>query len=609
MTTGENSEQVDAITRAERLRTNVARIEELSTRLAAALARRKVHDPALNGPGADIYMKVAASCLAEIMQNPARMLERQANYWGQTLAHYIEAQQLLLKGGEGEADGAAPAPDRRFSNPLWDTHPFFNYLKRQYQLNSDAMMSVVNEMDTLSDEDRKRVEYFTRQVVNLFSPTNFLGTNPDALERAVETDGESLVQGLENLVRDLEANDGEMIITLSDPDAFKVGGNLATANGSVVYRNRMMELIQYAPTTPTVHRIPLLIFPPWINKFYILDLRERNSLIRWIVDQGYTLFVVSWVNPDASFIDVGIDDYITEGFLQAIAEVKAITGEPRINVVGYCIGGTVLALTLAHMAKADDKSVRTATFFTTLTDFADPGEMNVFLTDTFLDGIQRQIAQDGVMSRIYMQKTFSFLRSNDLIYGPAIKSYMLGEPPPAFDLLYWNGDSTNLPGRMAIEYLRGLCQKNLFAEGDFTVLGEKVSPADVKVPLCAIACERDHIAPWKSSFSGIAALGSRSKTFILSESGHIAGIINPPTRKKYGHYTNDGPVKGAPDAWEEAATLNEGSWWPTWEKWLARSSGRQVDAREPGDKAHPVLGAAPGTYVAAEVPAVGSAEG
>ena len=381
------------------------------------------------------------------------------------------------------------------------------------------------------------------------------------------------MKGLENLVRDIEANNGELIVTLADKEAFSVGGNLATTGGAVVYRNRMFELIQYAPTTDKVHKVPLLIFPPWINKFYIMDLKPQNSLIKWIVDQGFTLFVVSWVNPDASYADVGMDDYIREGYLRAMTEVRRITGEKQINAVGYCIAGTTLGLTLAHLHKAGDKTVKTATFFTTLTDFSDPGEVGVFLDDDFVDGIERQTGQDGILSRLFMQRTFSFLRSNDLIYTPAIKSYMLGEAPPAFDLLFWNGDSTNLPAKMAVEYLRGLCQRDGFSQGEFKVFGEPVRLKDVRVPLCAVACETDHIAHWRGSFNGVKQMGSKDKTFILSESGHIAGIINPPSKGKYGHWTSDAPVAGRPEDWLAGATKNPGSWWPRWAEWLAAASG------------------------------------
>lgn len=587
------TEDSEGTARLARLNANLARLEELSQRLTAALARRKPADPALHGPGHDVYMKAAAAYLAEMMQNPSKIIEHQVGYWGKMLKHYVEAQQVLMK-GELKAPADPGPKDRRFANPVWDTHPFFNYLKQQYLLNAEAVTGAVAALDTLAPEDKKRVEYFTRQMVDMFSPTNFLGTNPDALEKAVQTDGESLVQGLENLVRDIEANNGELLVTLADREAFQVGRNLATTPGAVVFRNRMLELIQYTPTTETVHQTPLIIFPPWINKFYILDLKPQNSLIKWIVDQGYTLFVVSWVNPDPSYRDVGMDDYIRDGYMRAMAEVRRITGESQVNAVGYCIAGTTLSLTLAYLAKAGDASVKSATLFTTLTDFSDKGEVGVFLNDDFVDGIERQTAQDGILDRLFMGRTFSFLRSNDLIYTPAIRSYMLGEPPPAFDLLYWNGDGTNLPAKMSMEYLRGLCQRDEFAKGTFPVLGHPVSLRDVTVPICAVACETDHIAAWKGSFNGIRQMGSKDKTFILSESGHIAGIVNPPSKGKYGHYTNDGPMT-TPEEWKAGATFHPGSWWPRWEAWLSARSGGMVPARQPQD----VLCPAPGTYVTA----------
>jgi len=587
----------DAGERTARLNANLVKVEELSQRLTAALTQRKTADPALSGPNQEVYMKAAAAYVAEMMQNPSKILEHQVSFWGKSLKHYVDAQQVLLK-GELKAPQDPTPKDRRFSNPLWETHPFFNYLKQQYLLNAEAITDAVAGLEILDPADRKRVEYFSRQIVDMFSPTNFLGTNPDALEKAVETDGESLVKGLENLVRDIEANSGDLLVTLADKEAFHVGQNIATTPGAVVYRNKMLELIQYSPTTETVHETPLLIFPPWINKFYILDLKPQNSLIKWIVDQGFTLFVVSWVNPDPSYADVGMDDYIRDGYLRAMAEVRRICGVKQINAVGYCIAGTTLSLTLAHLEKAGDKTVNSATFFTTLTDFSDQGEVGVFLNDDFVDGIERQVKVDGILDKSFMSRTFSYLRSNDLIYQPAIKSYMLGEAPPAFDLLFWNGDGTNLPARMAVEYLRGLCQGDGLARGEFPVFGTPVRLADITLPVCAIACETDHIAAWKSSYAGIRQFGSADKTFILSQSGHIAGIVNPPAKGKYGHYENAAPMT-TPDAFMAGATFHKESWWPRWGAWLSERSGKQIPARDLGDSDHPVLAPAPGTYVLA----------
>jgi polyhydroxyalkanoate synthase len=586
--------------RLARLNANLQKVEDLSKRLTAALAHRKEADPALSGPSQDLYMQAATAYVAEMMQNPSKLIENQVSYWGKTLKHYVDAQHVLLK-GEIKAPADPTHKDRRFSNPMWEEHPFFNYLKQQYLMNSEMIANTVQGLDHMEPADKKRIEYFTRQIVDMLSPTNFLGTNPDALEKAVATDGESLVAGLENLVRDIESSQGDLMITLADKQAFRIGENIATTPGAVVYRNKMMELIQYSPTTGQVHETPLVMFPPWINKFYILDLKPQNSLIKWIVDQGFTLFVVSWVNPDASYADVGMDDYIRDGYLRAMAEARRICGTKQINAVGYCIAGTTLSLTLGHLAKAGDNTVKSATFFTTLTDFSDQGEVGVFLNNDFVDGIERQVAADGILDKSFMSRTFSYLRSNDLIYQPAIKSYMMGEAPPAFDLLFWNGDGTNLPAKMSIEYLRGLCQGDGLARGVFPVFGEPVSLSDIKVPICAIACETDHIAAWKSSYEGIKQFGSKDKTFLMAQSGHIAGIVNPPTKQKYGHYTNDSPMT-TPEEFLAGAEFHKVSWWPRWGEWLAARSGKMVDARDPGGPENPVLAPAPGTYVSVTPP-------
>lgn len=589
------TEQKEAGADLDRLNANYSRIEELSQRLIKAMAAKKPIDPALRGPSQDVFVKAATAYMREVTQNPTKLFENQVAYWGKTFKAYLDAHQTLV-GGRPEGAADSEPQDKRFANPLWDSNPYFKFVKANYLLTSEAIEKSLADLEGLEGEDRNRTEYFTRQLLDMFSPTNFLATNPDALARAVETDGQSLIDGLENLVTDIEANSGELVVSLADKRAFKVGENLAATPGSVVYRNRMFELIQYSPTTDTVQETPLLVFPPWINKFYVLDLKEQSSFIRWVVDQGVTLFVVSWVNPDKSYADVGMDEYVENGYIEAINQVKAITGQPDVNAVGYCIGGTTLSLTAAVLEKRGNKSLKSATLFTTMTDFSDPGEIGVFLDNSFVDGIEREVSETGILNSFIMSRTFSYLRSNDLIYAPAIKSYMLGQTPPAFDLLYWNGDSTNLPGKMAVQYLRGLCQQNKFAIGGFDLCGETVTLKDVKVPVCAIACETDHIAGWKASYSGVRQFGSRSKTFIVSQSGHIAGIVNPPAKKKYGHYTNT-DFKLEPDAWLAGADFNEGSWWPRWREWLGKRSGKQIPARKVGDSAHPILCASPGTYV------------
>ncbi|WP_283643827.1 PHA/PHB synthase family protein [Marinovum algicola] len=574
---------------------NIAKIDELTQRLTKALTLRKPPNPQIAAPESELFARAATAYWQEWMQNPAKILEHQVDYWGKSLKHIVEAQQLLAQGKLAAPEDNTP-DDKRFSNPVWKSNPYFNFIKQQYMINSDAIKQAVEDIEDIDEKEKKRLRYFSQQIVDMMAPTNFFATNPDALMKAIETEGDSVVKGLENLVADLEANDGELVVRLADTEAFEVGGNIATTPGKVVFRNDMMELIQYSPSTDKVHEIPIVLFPPWINKFYILDLKDKNSFIKWVVDQGYTLFVVSWVNPDPTYADRGMEDYVEHGYLAAIEEAKKLCKVKQVNAIGYCIAGTTLNLVLALLKKRGDKSVKSATFFTTLTDFSDQGEFTPFLQDDFVDGIEAEVAQHGILRSFIMGRTMSFLRSNDLIYQPAIRSYMMGDTPPAFDLLYWNGDGSGLPGKMVMQYLRGLCQRNEMIEGTFELLGESLSIKDVTVPICAVATETDHIAPWKDCYRGFLQTGSRSRSFIVGQSGHIAGIVNPPTKKKYGHYVND-DLPDTAEEWMEGAKFHEGSWWPRWEAWLKPRAGKMVDARDAGDSEHPPLGDAPGDYV------------
>ncbi len=596
MTTSEDGAPVVSGEKLEKLTKNLEQVEKLSKRLVEVMASKTSHNPALDAPNHDVFARAATAYWTQAMQNPAKLLERQIEYWGKSVMNFAEAQKAIA-GGESSDD--TKPKDRRFANAMWENNPYFKLIKEQYLTNAEALRTTVAEIDDIPETDKRRLNYFASQIADMMAPTNFLATNPDALEKAVETEGQSLIKGLENLVADLEANNGELVVRLADENAFEIGGNIATTPGDVVYRNRMMELIQYKPVTETVHETPIVLFPPWINKYYILDLKAQNSFVKWVTEQGYTLFVVSWINPDSSYAEVGLDDYIEEGFLTAINEVKEICGVKQVNAIGYCIAGTTLSLTLSLLKQEGDKSVKSATFFTALTDFADQGEFTPFLQDDFIDGIEEEVNQHGILRSYIMARTFSYLRSNDLVYQPAIRSYMLGETPPAFDLLYWNGDGANLPAKMTKQYLRGLCQRNEFAEGKFQLLGHTLDVRDVDVPLMAITCETDHIAAWKDCYKGVQKMGSKKKTFIVSESGHIAGIVNPPSKKKYGHYTNDDLSLDSED-WLKTAEYNEGSWWPRWEAWLKKRSGKQIPAREAGDSTHPVIEAAPGSYVKAK---------
>ena len=556
---------------------NLARMQELSERITAALNRATPIDPSLQGPGPGFYAKTAEA-LANEAFDPAKIFAEQTKIWAEVLAQVA-----------GQKD---PPGDKRFSHPAWSNDPTLALIRAQYQAWGAAMQSLIANVPGVTDRDRKRMSYFATQYIDAFAPTNFLGFNPEAMEKALETKGASLVAGMENLARDLEAHHGQIQVTLSDPAAFEVGRNLGVTPGEVIFRNEIMEVIQYAPTTDKVYERPIVIFPPWINKFYILDLKPGNSMIEWLVGQGFTTFIVSWKNPDPSYFAFSLDDYVEKGYLTAIAEVKRQLEVEDVNAVGYCIAGTTLAMTLSRLEQMGDKSVAAATFLTTLTDFSDQGEVGVYLDDDFVDGIERVATEKGILEAFYMTRTFSYLRSNDLIYGPAVKTYLMGEKPPAFDLLYWNSDATNLPARMAVDYLRGLCQADRFARDGFTLIGGQAKLSDVKHPVFAVACETDHIAAWRGSFNGIVQMGSQDKTFVLAESGHIAGIVNAPGRKKYGYWVNT-DLDTDPETWREAARHSKGSWWPEWEKWLKKRSGKKVPARKPLISLCP----APGTYV------------
>nr|WP_254368294.1 class I poly(R)-hydroxyalkanoic acid synthase [Paracoccus sp. Z118] len=580
----------------ERIAENIQRIEDLGQRLVQALAQKPVRPAGIEGPGMDFYAAAAGGWMKLATEQPARLIGQQVQYWGETLQNIAEAQTAFLQRGGGAPEAEEVERDKRFKNPLWQTNPFFAYVREQYRINADALSRAAADLPIDDIVQRRRIDWFTRQMIDMMAPTNFLGTNPDALAKAIETEGESLVRGLENLVADIEHHQGDLVVSLSDRSAFAVGENIGAAPGAVVHRDPMFELIQYTPTTEQVHKVPLLIIPPWINKFYILDLKPQNSMIRWLVEQGYTLFVVSWKNPGADESDVGMEDYVS-AYLSAFEKVRELTGERQLNAVGYCIAGTTLSLALGLLSQRGDDQVRSATFFTTLTDFSDQGEFTAYLQDDFVTGIEEEVARTGYLSARLMQRTFSFLRANDLVWGPAVRHYMMGETPPAFDLLHWNGDGTNLPARMLREYLRNICQANQLVRDGFEVLGHTVRLSDVTVPLCAVACETDHIAPWVHSWRGVSEMGSDDKTFLLSESGHIAGIINPPGRDKYGHYIahtdGDGAEVETAEGWKAKATFRKGSWWPEWEEWLAQYSGPMVRARTPGSGIEP----APGSYV------------
>ena len=402
MTTSDEFDPMRTPEHIEKLKKNMDNVEALSQRLIEVMAQKKTHNAALDGPNQDLFARAATAYWAEAVQNPARLLEQQIEFWGKSVMNFAEAQQIMAS--DSAADAAATPGDRRFANPMWQNNPYFHFIKQQYLTNADAIRQSVAEVDDLEGTEKTRLRYFADQIVDMMAPTNFLATNPDALEKAVETEGQSLIDGLENLVADLEANNGELIVKLADESAFELGENIATSEGEVVYRNRMMELIQYSPTTDTVCETPIVLFPPWINKFYILDLKAQNSLIKWVVEQGYTLFVVSWINPDESYADVGMEDYVQDGFLTAFDVVKKICDVKQVNAVGYCIAGTTLSLTLSLLKQRGDTSVKSATFFTALTDFGDQGEFTPFLQNDFIDGIEAEVTEVGLLRSYIMAR-------------------------------------------------------------------------------------------------------------------------------------------------------------------------------------------------------------
>jgi polyhydroxyalkanoate synthase subunit PhaC len=440
------------------------------------------------------------------------------------------------------------------------------------------------------------VDFYSRQFVDAMSPSNFLLTNPEVLRKTAETGGENLLKGLNNLLGDLEQGKGRLRIKMTDMDAFKLGENIGVSPGKVVYQNGLIQLVQYDPMTETVLKRPLLIGPPWINKFYILDLRPRNSFVRWAVSQGHTVFVISWVNPDAKLAEKGFEDYMKDGYLAALDAIEKATGEREINAIGYCLGGTLLASTLAYMAAKKDDRIRSATFFVTMMDFQEAGELGVFIDEEQLHSLEEKMNKRGYLEGSEMATTFNMLRANDLIWSFVVNNYLLGNDPFPFDLLYWNADSTRMPARMHSFYLRKMYQENLLAvPNGITLAGVPIDLGKIKTPAYFLSTREDHIAPWKSTYRGTQLL-SGPKRFVLAASGHIAGVVNPPDGGKYSHWINQDLPPDA-EAWFKGATEISGSWWPDWHRWVSALAKEQVPARVPGDGRLKVIEDAPGSYV------------
>ncbi len=570
-----------------------------SQRLVTEFLQRQVKeggstpiDP-LNVGGAFIEMTT------KMMADPAKLVQAQMTLWNDYLALWQQTTQKML--GQDVDPIITPAKDdRRFKDPAWDENSLFDFIKQSYLLTARWMQQTVRDVDGLDDHTSKKVDFYTRQFVDAMAPSNFLWTNPQVLRATLESGGENLVKGLENLLSDLERGKGQLRIAMTDYDAFKVGENLAVTPGKVIFQNDLMQLVQYSPTTPDVYRRPLLYIPPWINKFYILDLRPKNSFIKWAVDQGITFFTISWVNPDERLSSKTFEDYMREGPLTALEQIEKAIGEREVNALGYCLGGTLLACTLSFMAHHKDDRIKSGTFFTCMTDFSQPGELGVFIDEEQISGLEKAMAEKGYLEGSQMAGTFNMLRANDLIWSLVVNYYLLGKDPFPFDLLYWNSDSTRMPSVMHSYYLRKFYQQNLLVKpGGIELAGVPIDLTRIKTPAFMCSTREDHIAPWKSTYAATQHFKGPMK-FVLAGSGHIAGIVNPPASGKYGYWMNP-KVAPTPEEWFANAKAHEGSWWPEWLKWLGNHSGEKVPAREPGAGGLPAIEDAPGSYVATRI--------
>ncbi|HET7410448.1 MAG TPA: class I poly(R)-hydroxyalkanoic acid synthase [Paracoccaceae bacterium] len=592
------ADQTPETDRAEALAERIGRMIRRSNRLWAEALDRQV-DTAVRGKRLKPDPLNAVPAFGKVWKDwwdhPDKAMEAATRYWAGQGELWARATRRAL----GEAVEPLVEPDRgdrRWKDEQWRESPYFDFLKQSYLLTGHWLKEQMDSAEGLDDRERKKVALLTRNFVEAVSPSNYPGTNPEVIRTTLAEEGENLARGLDNLMRDLERGKGALLIQQSDPTAFRVGENMAVTPGKVVHQNEVMQLIQYAPSTDEVHATPVLIVPPWINKFYILDLNEQKSLIRWMVGQGHTVFVVSWVNPGDAQRDESWESYMKKGALVALDRVLEETGERQANLVGYCIGGTLLATMLAWMAAKGDDRVRSATFFTSQADFSDAGELQAFVDGEVIDTIAQASEEHGFLAAENMFGAFNCLRANDLIWSFVVNNYLLGKDNFPFDLLYWNSDSTRMPGRVHTFYLDTFYNRNLLAKGELVLDGERLDLGRVELPIYHVGTIEDHIAPSPSAYRAARLFGSRSQTFVLAGSGHIAGVVNPPSLGKYQYWTRRGVAQPDLDSWREGAKETAGSWWPHWDRWLARRSGRKVAARQPGA----VLGViedAPGAYV------------
>jgi polyhydroxyalkanoate synthase len=539
--------------------------------------------------------QVFIELMTKLANQPEKVLEIQQQAMNAWLDIWSNSMDRLF-GGEDKPTPQDTPKDKRFRHDAWDSHPFFDLIRQNYLLTANTIQTIVSDVDGLDEDTAKKAVFYTGQFIDAMSPGNFILTNPEVIENTLSSNGQNLLEGLKNFCKDFDPDTGQLRIRMADLDAFELGRNVAVSQGKVIFQNRLMQLIQYSPSTTEVNQRPLLIIPPWINKYYILDLQSKNSLVKWLTEQGHTVFMISWVNPDESLREMDFQDYIFEGPLAALDAITQATGETEVNAIGYCIGGTLLSALLAYMQVKGDQRIVTATFMTTLIDFSDPGDLGVFIDEQQLSHLEEKMNSKGFHDGKDMAMTFNMLRANDLIWSFYINNYLLGKSPLEFDLLYWNSDSTRMPAKMHSTYLRSMYLENKFKEpGGITVGDVPVDLTCIRIPCYFISTEDDHIAPWRSTYLG-AQLFSGPVSFVLGKSGHIAGIVNHPDAYKYGYNTGPVPEMDA-DEWHRQSQSHKGSWWPHWNDWIAPHAGKMVPASVPGQGGITTIENAPGSYV------------
>ncbi|WP_114635235.1 class I poly(R)-hydroxyalkanoic acid synthase [Vibrio splendidus] len=555
----------------------------------------------LNKAMQELNFNDASKIFEQAANQPAVLLQLQSQWWEQQLQIWQNAALM----GNTESVIAEDRGDKRFIDDAWKNDPFYSFIKQSYLLFSKSYIDTINSIEGIDEKTKERVAFFSRQAINAMSPSNFIATNPELMKLTLERNGENLLDGLEQLQADVEASADILKIRMTNNNAFRLGVDVANTEGDVVFQNDLFELIQYHPKTPQVNATPLLIVPPFINKYYILDLREKNSMVRWLLEQGHSVFMMSWRNPGVAQKDQEFGDYVTEGVVKAVTAIEDITGKEQINAAGYCIGGTVLASTVAYYAaKRMKKRIKTATFFTTLLDFSQPGEVGAYINETIIDAIEKQNDAKGYMDGRSLSVTFSLLRENSLYWNYYIDNYLKGSSPMEFDLLYWNSDSTNVAAKCHNFLLRELYLENkLVQDKGVKVGGVWIDLNKIKIPSYFISAKEDHIALWQGTYRGALNTGG-NKTFVLGESGHIAGIVNHPEIKKYGYWLNDN-LDDSADEWLNNASHNEGSWWTHWDQWLQGfEADEKIEPFNQGSELHPVIGKAPGNYVKQVLPIV-----